>query len=288
MEFVAIANLELEVSGWRRALSLLSFACAIGCSSKLPEVQKPTPPDMSNVIARYDAPTAPLDAQSISELLAPARELDAQIQKLGIDQSVIDAAVQAFNQRLAGAHADSAGVSSVRQAVTTQDTGYLQVTRICNGWGAMPTPDQATNGAITLTAGFTNDTIDPVVWGTFSACEYALDGDQIELTGTDANPGSFDAYLGGALQGDQIGTLPLIFSVNLGATANDTSYTLTGDFKIDPSAELLELRVTTSEGDLLVDFTDTSLVGVRATNGAFSCDETQNQCVTSDGNQVPF
>jgi hypothetical protein len=285
---VAIENSKLGVSRLKHAGSWPALACALGCSSKLPDVQKPTPPDMSTTIARYDAPTAPLDAQSISELVAPARELDDQIQKLGIDQSVIDAAVQAFNQRLDGTRTDSAGVSSVRQAVTTQDTGYLQITRICNGWGAMPTPDQAENGALTLTAGFTNDTIDPVVWGTFSACEYALDGDQIELTGSDGNPGQFDAYLGGQLQGDQIGSLPLIFRVELAASVNDSNYTLLGDFKIDPSSELIELRVTTSEGDLLVDFTDSSLIGVRATNGAFSCDETQNHCTTSDGKTVPF
>ncbi|HWZ91135.1 MAG TPA: hypothetical protein VNW92_19875, partial [Polyangiaceae bacterium] len=229
------APIAYPLPGVRARLGALGAVLAFGCSSKLPEVTKPTPPDLSSVIASYDAPTAPLDAQTISELIAPAHDLDTAITRLGIDQSVIDAAVQAFNARLDGTHASSAGVSRIAQGVTTSTQGYLQVTRICNGWGAEPTPDSAHNGVITLTAGFTNDTIDPIVWGTFSACKYALGGSQIELTGNASHSGDFAAYLGGALRGDQIGTEPLIFSVDIDTTVDGTDYPLTRDFKIDPS-----------------------------------------------------
>ncbi len=78
------------------------------------------------------------------------------------------------------------------------------------------------------------------------------------------------------MPGDEIGKKPLIFSVNIAATVDGTPYLLARDFSVDPTTETVELRISTSEGDLLVDLTDSALIGVRATNGSFSCDETQS------------
>ncbi len=47
----------------------LGAVLLLGCSSNVPGVTKPTPPDLSSVIAGYAAPTAPLDAQSFKVLM---------------------------------------------------------------------------------------------------------------------------------------------------------------------------------------------------------------------------
>jgi hypothetical protein len=186
----------------------------------------------------------------------------------------------------------SAGVATRREGLLT-DQGYMQITRLCNGWGAQPSPDPA-NGNMQLTIGFQDQTVDPVLWGTFTLCRYLGGSSQIQLAGAaGAASGPLNCYLGGPLPWANVGQTPLLFTVDFGVELNGAASLLQSAFRIDPVLDTIELLEHTSEGDLLVLLSAGSaslsqLLSVRAKNGNFSCDELARTCTSDTGATVSF
>lgn len=272
------------------ALCLLALLGA--CSAPQEKVQKPAPPDMTGVIQSFETPTADLDAQTASELSSPAHALAAQIAALGLNDSIVAGVLDAIAARQRDTQTQSDGIATRRQAALT-DQGYMQVTRICNGWGAMPIPDPV-NGDMQLTVGFENQSIDPVVWGTFNLCRYLANDKKIQLGGSQgARSGPINCYFGGQVPWADVGRMPMLFAVDFGVELDGAPSTLQKAFRIDPLLDTIELLQSTSEGDLfvLLSATDPSLtqiVSVRARNGHFTCDETQRACTSDSGETVTF
>lgn len=119
--------------------SLLVFLLPAGC--KRATVEKPEAPDMSAIVQAYEAPSATFDDATARELERWLLDNLQIVNELGIEQAAIDAARKA--------------VEEGHRAETTRK----------------PRPDPA-NGKLDLTAGFTDNGIDPVVWGRSSACKY--------------------------------------------------------------------------------------------------------------------
>jgi hypothetical protein len=247
---------------------------------------------MSGVIQSFETPTADLDPQTASELGAPAHQLAAQVAALGLNDAIVAGVLDALAARQQDQQTQSDGVATRREGLLT-DQGYMQVTRICNGWGAMPIPDPI-NGNLQLTVGFRDQTVDPVVWGTFNLCRYLANGKQIQIGGNGgAGSGPINCYFGGSLPWTDIGQTPMLFAVDFGIELDGTPNPLQKAFRIDPLLETIELLQSTSEGDLLVllsasDPSLTQIVSVRAKNGHFTCDETQRSCSSDAGTTVTF
>ncbi|HEY4160142.1 MAG TPA: hypothetical protein VGM29_18645, partial [Polyangiaceae bacterium] len=230
---------------------MLALLLVGACSAPANQVQKPTPPDMSSVIQSFAEPTADLDQQTASELSAPAHQLADLIAQLGLNQNIVNGVIDAINARQSDQQTTSDGVATRREELLT-DQGYMQVTRICNGWGPTPIPDPS-NGNMQLTVGFSDDTVDAVVWGDFTLCRYLVDDSEIQIAGNGGSgAGPINCYLGGSVPWNAVAQAPLLFAVDFDVKLNGADNPLTRAFRIDPAAETIELLQTTSEGDLLV------------------------------------
>jgi hypothetical protein len=248
-------------------------------------VDKPTPPDMKDLVAAYATPGAPLDATSAAEAFAPAARFAKLIDDLGLDEETLEPIQSAIASRIGDAGSSSGG--TMEPAVTGE--GYVRVTRICDGWGPMPVPDGDANGLMVGTIGFTEHGPDPVAWGTFSRCEYLIAGKQVLVGGRGgASEGHFDVYLGEGLAYADFGKKPVLFRVDLSASIDGSAEDVSADFQIDPAALTLATRIATRRGDLVVVLAVTTVVGVRASNGVFTCDMSQRTCTSDGGGTISF
>ena len=261
----------------------------LGCQAQSEPVKKPPAPDMSQVIADYQAPTAALDANVAQTLWDAAHSTVDVLNQIGIDQTMLDAIQSAVDEHLNGMQSTQSteGDVATTQQSLLQGDGYLKVTRICNGWGPEPVPDKEANGFIELYAGFTETGFDPVIWGGFSNCKYRVGDTLIELEGTDGGGyGSFSGYLGESVPFAQTGLGPTLYRFDVLATVGDQSYTLAADFEIDPSTVQFRFRVHIGQGYFFA-MAGRELVGVRATNGDFGCSEMSRTC-TNGTDTVSF
>ena len=157
----------------------------------------------------------------------------------------------------------------------------------------MPIPDPV-NGNMQLTVGFQDQTVDPVVWGSFNLCRYLANGDQIQIGGNgSATSGPINCYFGGSVPWGMVGQTAMLFAVDFSVELNGVANLLQQAFRIDPLLDTIELLQNTSEGDLFVllsasDPSLTQIVSVRAKNGRFACDETQRTCTSDSGATVTF
>jgi hypothetical protein len=263
-----------------------SLACAKG---EVEPIEKPPAPDMSELIAAYEAPSGILDALVISDAMASAREALATVESLAAEsrlRELLEDALAAFDQNgTRGMPADG----PPKQTLAFEGDGYLRVTRICDGFGPKPVPDKAANGFMDLTVGFTETGVDPVVWGSFSQCAYLVADAQVRLdSDTSAEGGGVRAYVGSNLQLEQVGSEPVLIDLDVTASIGGKTQDVDLDFRFIPSDQSFELRVPTDSGDLIVRIAAQAVVGIRAKNGDFSCDLTATTCTADGADPIPF
>ena len=254
-----------------RLLPAILMALAPGCAEQMPE-PKPVAPDLSALLASYQNPTLTLDQQTmplVADGMAPvaamvdkARALVPAIQAV-LEQSAAEATKPSSLQR---------PPSLAPQAITGE--GFAVVDRICPGWeDAGPNP---ANGYLHLTVGFTEQGIDPVVWGTAEACKLGINGSGATLSG------SVQLSLGNAsVKPEAVLSTPLLLQVQLELTIGESTESIATDFRVDP-AGALEYRVFV--GELAAVYWDqVTERGYRAANGRFTCDFDLKQCVPESG-----
>jgi hypothetical protein len=282
-----------------RTLLLALAVTALACRNDAPisEVQKPPAPQMQGLLDAYATPTAALDANTLAELAAGVAPRLTTIDAIQVDQRVIDAARGALAQlqQQPAVVAPQAlvrdGVAVAAEPLTVQGQGYLEVTRICDGWGAYAVPDYA-NGFMELTVGFTEQGVDPVIWGILSLCKYKLGEHLIQLDGIAPDPraGDVRAFIGRNVTVDAFGTFPDPVLVELVAQVFVDGVEVAGQlsFKIELNTRGLELLVPLTSGYVIVaiDASRTSLVRVRAANGVFDCDLAALRCTAPDGSTL--
>ena len=146
-----------------------------GCRKET--IDKPDAPPMADVLDALASPTGTFDTAT-----APAlrKGIDDALNGL-VGAGVTDRIVSAIDDAVREAQSKS---STKTASLTPRDfagDGFGRVTRICDGWGPEPTPDDAANGHLVLTFTFNETQIDPVVWGNAERCLYALGGKRLRL-----------------------------------------------------------------------------------------------------------
>ncbi len=281
----------------RRWSMLLALAAVASCRNDavIAEVEKPVAPQMQALLDAYSMPTGVLTVATLLELAAGIPPRIASVDAIQLDQRVIGAAQAALRQLqerrsmvVAPQPSLREGVAVAAEPLTVEGQGYLEVTRICDGWGALPVPDW-NNGYMQLTVGFTEQGVDPVIWGGLTLCKYRLGKHQIQLDGVAPDPNSGDVriYVGRNVQLATFGTFPEPVLVELIAQVVVDGVEVAGQlsFRLDVNTRGLELLVPVTGGHVLaaIDGTRANVVQVRAANGLFQCDVAVLRCTAPDG-----
>jgi len=289
------------------AFALVVVLIAPGCRNDAPtgEVDKPIAPSMQATIDAYAAPNGLLDAASVFELAGAVAQRVTVIDSLVIDVRLLDAARAAIAQvnQQAGVQgpsvafpqaarqalsAEEVAVSS--QALTIAGEGFLVVTRICDGWDVVPIANLA-NGTMQLTVGFTEQGVDPVMWGSLALCKYRLNEHFVQLDGRsfDRSRGDVRVYIGNNVTTTTFGTFVEPVLVELEAQVILDGVEVAGllSFQIDVSTRALAMLVPLASGNVIVSL-DAARVStvVRAGNGTFACDLAAQRCTAPDGSTI--
>lgn len=265
----------------RRAAAGRAAGCAVallvvapGCSKKSP-VEKPVPPDMSALVQSYEHPTLSLDSANIQTAF------DLSVSVAGTVEAAVAMVPQLEATVHTALHADgdphqigSSGSSEKQLAVT--GSGFMRVHRICPGPEGSANPDEA-NGSIDLTVGFTEQGIDPVVWGGLAACRFPLDGDTATLDG------AIHLYVGENLSFEMFGTQPVLVDLSGMLTQVSGAENVAADFRVT-TAGAFEYRVFVGDEHAIY-WDDLSHRGFRAANGTWTCQFDSRLCTRNEDAQ---
>ncbi len=260
-----------------------AVALAVGCDQET--ITLPEPPmaaQTQQLVALYDMPTATLNVDNIQQVGADAR---ARLQEIHPDwfPAVVSDLLTRLRARLDDGSVDSDPASEPK-AHRAQLTLVANVHRICAGWeDPASAPDEATNGAIDLTAIVDTGQLNPEAWATATACRVrfpaASSGGAIVVA-----PTVVTATLDGTLIIYLLAPVPptaadanylVIFSGTI--TIGDQTKSASFDFEVDGTS--VKFRVPAGGGDAIVTLGTT--LGIQGANASFSCDLTALSCQSS-------
>ena len=267
------------------ALAVLGVT-ALGCGPD--PVTLPEPPQASEtaaLVATYQMPTANLDASNIQQVATDAQARLADLHLDWLPGLIVDALTR-VHRRLADSGLSSdptANVNTSRPIIRA----VARVHRVCVGWAdPAGAPDEATNGAIDLTAVVDSGHVERQLWGTASACHSRFPpANSIAQVGGPVGTPVVNAVLDGTLIVYALGPLPdsaadaqflLSFSGTIGTDAQVRSTSF--DFQYVSGSVQFRVPVA-SGGDAIVSVGAT--LGVQGANGGFSCDLVTAVCQAS-------
>jgi hypothetical protein len=266
-----------------RRFFLLSAAClAAGlllaaCAAQTVDV--PTPPDLSALVRSFEHPSLPFDATTVDSIV---KKKDAVFNLLdGLDElkPVLDAlgalggstGTDTSGQALGpGVEVEVRGGGLTAGGVTVEGQGYLVLTRVCPGWEASATTDPSVGGTVSLTAVFSDEGFNAVVWGEARTCRYAYGGHLLQLDGT------VHLDTGGLLMGEEQGVQVLLEFAGT-AKVDDQAYSADVSFRIAVSSERVEINLDLGDGNVLF-YAQQTDQGFVASNGSWTCDFGVGSC----------
>ena len=272
------------------------MVCVVSCSDAGAE-PKPEAPDMSQLLADFSSPSADVDAQTMVDLRATIAETTAVFFGVGNLEFLLGDLLGGLSEDEVSEESEAALQSSLtvrEQPATLGDAslegeGFLRVVRICNGWEGGTTPDEEADGNIDLTVGFTAERVDPVVWGTFSNCRYAVTGADGEMSNM-LMRGTVNIWLGEDATFDSLGEYgqhPFVVSI-AGLIALGESELEQLDFRFVPESGEFSLKIQTRGGHVLY----TPFTGqdqrVEGANGSWTCDFEASLCASDDDPNTTF
>lgn len=275
--------------GWLGLVVILAAAMSAGHGCKK-DIEKPTPPDMKALVDAYANPEGVFEDAAVNDVLSVVDDVLSTLVELGLDERLEDVLAQ-FREATADepeTEPQQSDVDTDDGTVRVEGEGFLELTRICDGWGPQPVADEA-NGSLRLNVNVTDLQVDPVIWLTASDCRY-LEGDVPILLGAGSrrDVGDLRIFVGNNLRVGDLGTEPMIIDVDVTAGVDpDGGGTTEGidfDIKLSPAAALVEIRVPLSTGDIIVGTSASTIVQIRAINGLFDCD--MGLCVNEAGDEV--
>jgi hypothetical protein len=245
----------------------------MACGS--PGVDKPPAPDMSALIESYDNPDAVFVAGEAPEIALAVATVDGLLDQTNLREQLVNVLEQVLDQAVdLSTNADDSGV-------TIEADGYMLVTRICDGWTEPAAPDRAANGALLVTATFSQSGLDPIVWGSTSGCRYLVDGTQVELEQTPASRDAVRVYWGEAVEKQDLAERALLVELRLSASIDGQRLPLDFDFR-SLADGTIEYRIERQDGSLIAHVGDDESVTLRAANGTFAC-SADLECTDSSG-----
>jgi len=260
-----------------------AVALAIGCDQET--ITLPEPPmaaETQQLVALYDMPTATLNVDNIQQTAADAR---ARLQEIQPDwfPAVVSDLLTRLRARLddGSLPSDPASTPKARRA---QITLAANIHRICAGWDdPASAPDEATNGAIDLTAIIDTGQLNPEAWATATACRVrvppASSGGAIVVAPTVRNvtlDGTLIIYLLAPVPPTSADAQYLVV-FNGSITIGDQTKSASFDFEVDGTS--VKFRVPAGGGDAIV--TVGTTLGIQGANASFSCDLTALTCQSS-------
>jgi hypothetical protein len=260
-------------------LGLLGLA-ACGVDAR----DKPVPPDMMSLVEAYDSPTRSFDETTALELQSL---LEAKLKPL----TDLGSLAERLEETLAAVDEDMPRTRSGRMPVDFTGDGFARVERICTGHGdPSPPVDKDANGFLQLTVGYTEDGIDPVIFGGAFTCAEQIADRRMELAG------AIDLYVGNALKLSDVPTTPVLFRLSdFAFTVNDVELVSGGfDFQVCRGtasrcvAGYVEMLLALPEGGTIVFFINsaTGAGGFRAANGIWTCAFRDGMCTDEQGHVV--
>ena len=264
-------------------VSAAAVALAIGCDQET--ITLPEPPmaaETQQLVALYDMPTATLNVGNIQQAAADAR---ARLEEIHPDwlPGVVSDLLTRLRARLDDGSLPS-DPASAPKAHRAQLTLVANVHRICAGWeDPASAPDEATNGAIDLTAIVDTGQLNPEAWATATACRVrfppASSGGAIVVAPTVVNAtldGTLIIYLLAPVPPTSADANYLVI-FNGSITIGDQTKSASFDFEVDGTS--VKFRVPAGGGDAIVTLGTT--LGIQGANASFSCDLTALTCQSS-------
>lgn len=258
------------------ASSVLGVALVAGCGPD--PVVLPTPPmqaEMAALVASYDSPTGTFDTTKAEDTLMRAQARLAELQLDWLPELMSEVLARIDNRL------DQNGLSGDPATLTDTDPdrpiidAYATVHRVCKGWvDTAGQPDEATNGSIDITAVVEDGWLNRDAWGTATNCQARMS--PVGNVALDAFlDGTVILHLEGALTQDVSQARFLFY---LTGSMGVASKMASGSFDFRFVAGMIEYRLQQPDGGYIVVMVGVTTLGVRASNGTFSCDLVTRTC----------
>ncbi|MEB2310442.1 MAG: hypothetical protein OZ921_01080 [Sorangiineae bacterium] len=273
--------------GSRYLVGVLAMGHAVGCGDPRERLEKPTPPDMSDLVAVYQSPSGRFEPATAEAMLADFERLAAELEKTGLDTAVLAPLGAALDETLSAAQTPSE-TDGARPRPDLDADGTLSLRRICAGWGAEPRPDQA-NGALSLRVNFSEAGLDPVIWGDASSCKYLVGGaSRLLLASGSGRVGDVRLWIGRSATFANFMTQVIVMDVDLTVEIDGVRAALRADFQWDPARRSPSFAVESTGGKVIVSRGSTGALRVSAKNGTFDCELATLRCTADTGDSSSF
>lgn len=297
-----------RATGNAAAIFSLPFLLLLGCTDG--EVDKPEPPDLADTVAPYREQTAVLTDESAADAVAA---LESRLTAggdlcgwAGVDELLCDGADCPLNgcegisealdvlDLLGELEAADAGVPDAGPPdggtadagppllgdVELVGEGYARIHRICPGALDAPTPDEA-NGYLEMVVGFTDEGLDPIVWGEAHACVVRVADETFTFDGSvalavDDRPWELGPDLA-----------PVVV-IDAEGRNGSTTVRVRLDLQVDLAERGIALGLELDSGETLEFFARADAKGFRAANGEWACDFGGRTCSDGAGNTVSW
>ena len=271
-----------------RASHLVVLALVVGCGDNREQVDKPTPPDMTEVVQTYASPTGVFDANTAKAALDQYQAVAARVRALGIDTSVLIPLAESFDEALAQSSTSKTQSGQSQQALELEANGTLVVQRICRGWNSGPAPDPK-NGTLRLRVNFSEAGLDPVVWGDATACHYLVGGvAEVSIDEGSGRPGDVRLWVGHSATFENFGKTPVLLDIDLAVEIDGVAEDLAANFQWDPVSLRIAVAIETATGTVVVSGATSGPLGVLAINGHFDCEIAPAQCTSDTGQSFAY
>ncbi len=269
----------------------------LGCGDGFEPIDKPVPPDMSAVVARFERPTGVFSrsyAEAVLEhyLSEAARIMQVNVQALLI--GVLRVTIDETSDKTSPKHKATASASvptfeTFFKPQAFESNGSVFFERICPGWAEKPVVDRD-NGTLTGTLNFSESGLDPVVWSRIRGCRFRLEGVNI-LLGDDAHD-HVRLWLGHGVTFASFGQHPILFDVDLSAEVAGLQAPFELSFRFDPEKGTLAIVIDIPSdpplGSVIVSSNASAELTVEAGNGTFQCNLSSRECTSDSADGFTF
>ncbi len=251
---------------------------AAGCGAS--DLQLPPPPDVTALVAAYDAPTAAIDVGMLDQLRT---DVQARLVVLHLDwlpELIADALTPL------GARLDANGFSDPNAAPPTNRPvidAVIRLDRVCKGWDDPPgPPDAAQNGSINLTAVVEDGRARPTLEAQATKCRARVQPSGVAVRG---NPVAVDGYLDGTLDVYFYGRVPRTAAetdvlVQIQGQIGTSGQTVSGEADFRVRFPDLVFKLDRPDGHIIVTIS-TDGVTLQGTNATAVCAPDLSACTPS-------
>jgi hypothetical protein len=246
-------------------------------------VTLPSPPlgtDVAAVAASYQMPTAVLDTAHIQQTYM---NVQTALNKLPVDwlPPLISDLLNALQKRLHAAGLPDSPMTTVPSGAKVTST--IDIHRVCSGWdSSSTTPNEAANGAVTLTALVKDGVLQPTAWAVADQCHQTVMPSSASSAVSQAL--SINGSLDGTIEFYLLGQLPAVTNgaqtlIVVQGTLGVGDQTGSASFDLELSNTFVKFKVPTDDGYVVVTLMGPTLQ-IDGANASYSCDIASATCAS--------